>query len=202
VIFGAEVDHHERPSPGDRLDLVLQKPLAPTVPAVKILEEKDGQLAAALRVSQALQECDEPPLLCLGLHRRRRVPGVRDAEKVVEQWKSVIQLLVEAERPPSDLVTDRFLTVVLLDPEIVAHGLQHGEKGDRFSVRHTVPRNDEDPPRSEPLDELEAEPALADSRVGDDPDDLCASRKRPLERIVQYRHVSLASDELRESPRA
>jgi hypothetical protein len=28
--------------------------------------------------------------------------GVRDAEKVVEQWKSLIQLLVEAERPPGD----------------------------------------------------------------------------------------------------
>ncbi len=127
--------------------------------------------------------------------------GVWDAEKVVEQWKSVIQLFVEAERPSGDLVTDRFLAVVLLDPEVIAHGLQHGEKGDRLSVRNTVPRDDEDPPPSKPFDELEAEPALADSRVGDDPDDLCASRKRPLERVVEYRHVSLAPDELREAPR-
>ena len=50
------------------------------------------------------------------------------------------------------------------------------------------------------LHELEAEAALADSRVGDDPDDLCASRKRPLERVIEYRHVSLTPDELRESP--
>jgi hypothetical protein len=201
VIFGAEVDHHERSCPSHRLDVVLQKRLAPAVPPVEIFEKKDCRLAPALRVGQALQECEDPALLCLGLHRRRGMIGVWDAEKVVEQWKSFIQLFVEAERSTSDLVTNGLLTV-LFDPEVIAHGLQHGEEGDRLSMRHTVPRDDRDPPSPEPLDELEAEPALADSSVGDDPDHLSASRKRPLQRVVEYRHVSLAPDELRESPRS
>jgi hypothetical protein len=74
-------------------------------------------------VGEALQEPEEPPLLCLGLHWRRGMPGVWDAEKVAEQRKRIIQLFVKSERPPGDLVTHGALAVVLPDAEVIAHDL-------------------------------------------------------------------------------
>ena len=49
------------------------------------------------------------------------------------------------------------------------------------------------------LGELEAEPALARSRLGHDADDLAVAGLRLLQRRLQRRHVGVAADEAREA---
>src|SRR5262249_39156426 len=116
------------------------------------------------------------PLSRLGLHRRSRVRRIGNVEKLVEKREGVIELAIEPEGSPGDLVTDRVVAVVLLDAEVVAKRLAHGEERNRPSVRHALARDDEHAAGSEPLDELMAEAALADSGVGDDADHLSLAR--------------------------
>src|SRR5712692_3581924 len=69
-------------------------------------------------------------------------------------------------------------------------------------MRHGMAGNDQHPSGSDPLDELVAEPALANSGISDDADDLPLARHRSLECVLEHSHVAVAADELRKSARS
>src|SRR5262245_6933073 len=133
-------------------------------------------------MGESSQEGENLPLLRLGLHRRSGVLGIGNAEKLVEKREGVIELPIETERSAGDLVSHRLVAVAFLDREIVPHDLEDGKKGDRLPVRHAVACKDRDSVASEPLDELVAEAALADSRFSNHSDGLCLACKRPRQR--------------------
>jgi hypothetical protein len=69
-------------------------------------------------------------------------------------------------------------------------------------VRRTVRLLDRDPARAAALDELVAEAALADARLGHDANDLRIARRRPCQRGLQRRGLLLPPDEAREAAHA
>src|SRR5207249_12219557 len=91
------------------------------------------------------------------------------------------------------------VAILLGDAEVPAQELENREEGNHPPVGDAVRRVGRETARAGSLDELVAEPALADSGLGDDAHDPAASIHRPAECGLQRRRLLHASDEAGEA---
>src|SRR5207247_9983418 len=138
----------------------------------------------------------------LGVHALSPALGVRHAEEVEEERQRFGELRVEQEHGAGDLPAGCLAAVLLGDAEERPQELEDREEGNHPPVRDAVRLVDREAARTDPLDELVAEPALADPGLGDDADDPAAALYRPAERGLERRRLLLASDEAGEAARA
>jgi len=88
------------------------------------------------------------------------------------------------------------------DAVVVAEQLEDGQQGDALPVRHPGRPVGHDAARPAALEELEAEAALPDARVGHHPDHLAVALERAGERGLERRHLIDAADEAGEPSHA
>src|SRR5262249_54392835 len=127
---------------------------------------------------------------------------VGDAEEVEEQRQRVGRLRVQEDDRARDLPAGRIGAVLLRDAEPTAKELRDREERDRRAVRDALRLVDRDAARAAPLDELVAEPALPDARVGDDRDRAPVPPDCLSQRRLQGGRLRVAADEAREPARA
>src|SRR5439155_18947908 len=125
--------------------------------------------------------------------------GVGDAEEVEEELQCLAELPVEEQEPPGDLLARDSVAVPLADAEIAAHDLQDGEERDHLPVRHAVRLVDGEAAGTAALGELVAEPALADSGLGDHAHHLALTVERTGEGRLEGRHLVRSPNEAREA---
>src|SRR5439155_11136923 len=117
-------------------------------------------------------------------HQRNRVRGPR-----VEG----LDLLRDA--PADDLDP-----IALGEPEVAAQKVTGGEPSNRRTVRRAMGFVHRDSAGSTALEELVAQPALADPRVADHANHLPARLERPREDALQPAELRLPSDQAGEAP--
>src|SRR5207249_2761048 len=115
--------------------------------------------------------------------------------------EALAEPLIEEEELPGDLLARRLRAVLLRHAVDVSHELEHREVGNRLPVRDAVRLLHRNAAGTAALDELPAEPALADARLGDDPDHLPVAVHGAGERRLERRHLVDAADEAREAAR-
>src|SRR5207245_11223988 len=86
------------------------------------------------------------------------------------------------------------------EPEVAAHELAVRQPRSRAAMRRTMHLVHRDPPRATALDELEAQPALADPRLADHPHDLAVRRDRAREDPVEPGQLRFSADQAGEAP--
>src|SRR5207245_8399125 len=131
---------------------------------------------------------------------RGPLAGIADAEDLEDERDRAGEPRVEREElllhGPSDGVGRR----VRSEPEVAAHELPDREPRDRGAVRRTVHLVHRDPAGATALDELEAQPALADPRLADHPDDLPGRLHRACEDPVEPGQLRFPADQAGEAP--
>src|SRR6185295_431430 len=120
-------------------------------------------------------------------------------EELEHDREGVVQLGIDHEQPPGDLLARHVVAVLLRDAEGVAHELHPGEQRNRLPVCHRVSLDERDAPRPTALRELVAEPALADAGLADHADDLALAGEGAFEARLEGRHLRRATDEAREA---
>jgi hypothetical protein len=199
LILGTEVQDHERAAPCERLDEVREERVAPRVEPVEVLEDRDGRVALAPGLDDALHHADELTLPRLRIEHWRGPFGVRNPEEVVEDGERLAEPLVQEQKPPRDLLACRGVAVLIADSEERPEELEHREEREGLSVGHAVRLVGRDAPCATPLEELRTESTLPDAGLPDDPDDLALPVERPLQAGLEDGHLARSADELREA---
>src|SRR5919106_2090073 len=178
-------DQERRAHPvGEVLDEIEQRFLGP----VDVLEEEDERL----HVAERLHDLPRRPrdLLGASLALERLEHPRREPEHVCDR-------LLLAARP--QLLERLLQRVVVGDPGGGLDHLRQRPVGDSLAVRQAASR--QDARALEPVDELPREAALADSRLAEDREQMCAAvADGARERVLEKLELGLAPDEW--SPRA
>ncbi len=202
VVAGPQRGEDKRPCLRDSIDVVLEVGLADLVEPVEILVQVDGGRPAGARLDQPPPDREELAQARLRIHPRRRALGIGHSQEVEDERQVLPEGVVEEQEPAGDLLARRLLGVALGDPEHPPNELEDGQEGDPPGVRDAVALEDRDPLGAAPLDELVAQPALADPRLAHDPYDGASALERRAERRLERRELIAAADEAREPSRA
>jgi hypothetical protein len=95
------VHQHEPLRAGKSVDDRIEKPLAPAVKPVKILEERHPRLASAPHLRHPLDHGRELALATLRVHRWGGTLRIGNAEQIEDQGKNLAQALVERRNLPA-----------------------------------------------------------------------------------------------------
>jgi len=198
VVLGAEGDQEERARAGHRVDQRLDERRAAAVDPVEILPQQQRRLAAATSLGDALHDDEEPSLPRLGSHAQRGIRGIGYTEEVEEQRQVIGQRLVEQQQGAGDLPPRRLVTLLLGDPEEVAHQLEDRQERDHLPMRDAVGAVDAHALGPRPFGELVTEAALPDPGLAHDADHPPLAVERPRHGGLDRRHLVGAADEARE----
>ncbi len=199
LVFGPVVDHQQRLGAADRLDQVGQHPLAALVDPVQVLDHDHDRVAPHRRARQPADDPAQRPLPRLAADLRRWPVGIGDTEEVEQQRQVASEVGIEQQRPPGDPFAGRPRRFALADPEVGAQHLQHRHERDRLAVGLSLRLEDLELGLAAALRELVAEPALAGTGFGGDPDRAALAGLRSRQRRLQRVHLLAATDEAREA---
>ncbi len=199
LVLGAEVADREAARPLGGLDVIGEEDLGGGVEPVKVLEHRDAGLARAPCTDQALGHVEQPALVGLGIHARRRALGVGHSEEIEDQRQVLAEALVEQQQLAGDPLARRLIGVEVGDVEVGAHDLEHGQQRNPRRVRLAGGLVHGDPARTAAADEDVTEAALADAGLTDDADHLRPSRHSLLQRLIERLHLIVTADEPREA---
>ena len=202
AVLGPIIQEQQGARPVQRVHEVLDERLGRSIDPMKILEQDDHGLELATRGDHAPRDAEEQLLTLLGLESRCGPMRIGHAEKLEEQRQRFGEARVELQQRPSELVARDPRAVALVDLERVAQQLDHRQERQRFAVRHTVRLRHADPLRAGGLEELEAQPALARTRIRDDADHAARTAGHVLERAIELGALVDPTDEAREPARA
>ena len=197
AVLGAEVQQQHRARPRHDVGDLREERIAPLVDPVGVVEEQHRRLTDAARLYQPAGEVEELALAYGGIHARSRTLRVGDSEEVKGERQERLEVAVEQQHAPGDLLTRQLIPVLVCDPEVVAKYFQDGQQRDHLAVGRTVRLVDGDAARPAVLDELEAQPTLPDAGFGDDTDDPAAPFEGAVERRLQHCQLVGAADEAR-----
>ncbi len=201
-VLGAEVRQHQRPRPAHPLRQFAQHVVARRVDPVRVVHQQHDRLGGARGTQDASHELREPAVASVRVGYGRRRLGVGHAEQLEDEGERIVETQLESEEPIRDLAANVRFRLVRAEGEAAAHELTDGEQRNRRAVRRTVRLVHCDPLRAAALHELEADPALPDPGVADDPDDLPVPRHRPLQDRGEPRELLLPLHQTREAPPA
>ena len=193
--LGPEVDHGEGARPFHRGDQLGQHRVARLVHPVQVLDHQHHRVATVGGVDQAADDPAQRPCPRLRAHLRHRAVGVGDAEEVEDQRQLLDQLRIEQQRASGDLLAGDALRVAIADAEVGAQHLQDRHQWDRAPMGLRLCLEDLEPPLAAAPGELVADAALADPRLGDDPDHSAFACFRASQCLPQHRHLAVAADE-------
>ena len=196
------VEQEQRSRIGNGVDQAFEERLAALVEPLHVLDQHEGRAAIRACAHEVAQDAVQPPHPRVRVELWERQIGVGHAEKVEHEGEVVSERFVQEQKAARDLLARRDRTVELVDAEVAAQELQHGKEGERAAVGESVRLEDLDPGRAHALDELVAQPALADAGFTDDADDLSTPGFGRLERLFEHRDLLAASDEARQPARA
>ena len=102
---------------------------------MQVLDQVDDHVGAPGDAVQAPDHAPQQPLPRLGADLRGGPLGVGNGEEVEDQRQIVGEVRIEQQQPPGDLLARDTVGIAILDPEVSAQHLEHGQEGDRFPVR-------------------------------------------------------------------
>jgi hypothetical protein len=167
---------------------------------VQVVDQDDARLALAADPHDLSHHRGEALLAHLGIEVFDRPIGIRHPQQVPQQRQVGLEVAVEEQQPPGDLLSRGARLIGPGDPEVAAQQLEHGQERNGAAVGGAVGLDHRDVPGEAALDELGAEPALAHAGVGDDAHDARVARRRVLERGLEGRHLVVPAHEDREPP--
>ena len=201
AVLGPECHQQQRVRAGDRLDHAFQEGLRAGVKPVQVLDQDHFGPLQALHLLQALDRTEQAALARLRAHRRRRALRPGHAEEIEDQRQRVGERGVEHQQAPRHLLARRVLVVGVGDAELRPHQLQGGGERNRARVRERVGVVHRDAFGTQPLEELQAQAALADARLGREPDHLSVARRGTGPGAIELGHLLAASHQAREPAR-
>jgi hypothetical protein len=201
-VLGTRVDQQQRPGSAERRDDLLQKPVAPRIDPVEVVDEQDRGLPPTARPYEAPHGSAQHALARLAVDPGCGPFGVRNAQQVEHDREHLLELLVQKHEGARDLLAGIRRSVRFGDREETPQQLEQGQEGNGAAVRRAVRLVDGDAAHPASLDELETEPALPDARLPDHGDDPSVSAHGPRPGGLERRELAGATDEAREAASA
>lgn len=169
---------------------------------VEIFEPQDGRLVLAARVNEPSQHGEELALARDRIERLGQVMRVSDAQEIEDEGKRFGQGGVEQQDRAGDLTPAVGVAVLFSQAEVPAQQTKNRQKRYGLPVWNAVRFVDRNTALMRPLGELEAQPALADARLTDDPDHLPVPARGCRENRVELIAFFATANESRQTPRA
>ncbi len=194
-VAGAVGDHQQRAGSGDRLDQLVEEVLAGVVHPVDVLDQMDGRLQVAASVHHVADQPDDAGATGVGIDLERAAAGSGEAHEVAHQLGSLGDRRPEPGECACDLLAGPVRRGVDAGPEQRPQELE-----DRPERPHPPECGDagaEDPQIAgvAEVDELLAEPGLADAGIADELEHLAVTPQRGGERILELGELGLATHE-------
>ena len=201
-VFRAVVDEEQDPRGGKALHEAVEQRLRLRVDPVKVLEDQQHGLGAALPEQHALDRVERAlaslariePLPLRVLHRHVEQPekrGQRGLESPIERQDLAGELLVHLA--PS---------VPVVDPEVALEEIDHRQVGGGLAVGHRARLQHEPAVRPVGVGQFPEQARLADAGLAHGGDHLAVALAGALQGHAERLHLGVPPDEAREPPRA
>jgi len=139
---------------------------------MQVLEQAYLGLLLSARLDHAAHDAEDLPLSRLGIDARGGVRRVGNSHKVEVQRQALAQALIKRQQAAGDALACGGVAVLIGDAEKGAKQPQDRQEGNRSAVRDAAGFVGHQAARPAALEELVAQPALAQSRVADNADNL------------------------------